>query len=713
MARHAAPTIPTATARAVTSTRSVAAKALAYGVAPLLVLSVTLAPAGSALPRTSAPEPPAGQTDVPAIAAALPRVGEQAVVVETHDVTERDAVAVAEGFQTAAVRWPSELDAAVPELRLRARSVDGSWGPWTHVDRATDGADFGASDVVSSRSVYVGESDTVEVATVDPALELPEGVQVTTVSSELTELPAVQRSGTVTATTSGAGGPTVISREQWGAAPATCAWGSAPALKGGVVHHTVNANDYATVDEAMQAIRNDQAYHQQGNDWCDIGYNFLVDKWGNIYEGADGSLESALIGAHTGGFNTGTVGVAMVGTYTSLAAPEDQLDAVARIIAYRLARYGVDPAGTATFTAASKTSGGRFEAGQSVVLPRVFGHRDTHQTECPGTLAYGQLARVRTLAAQHFQEFRASVQRIAGANRYATSAAISAATFEPGVEVAYVANGLAFPDALSGGPAAAASGAPVLLVAPTGVPTPVLTELQRLRPQRIVVLGGEGVVSEPVVAKFRGLTTGTVTRVYGANRFATSAAISAATFDPGVEVAYVANGLAFPDALSGAPAAGADGAPVLLVAQTSVSSAVVEELERLHPKRIVVLGGEGSVSEAVAGQLAGLASEGLSRASGEDRYGTSAAVSAATFDPGVPVVYVANGLNFPDGLSGAPAAGAGGGPVLLTASNRIPASVAAELERLDPARIVVLGGSGVVSDSVATSLAGFLSPSGS
>lgn len=723
MARHAARTIPTtrATARPGpgTSDQGGARRTLRYGVIPLLALCVVLTPtASSALPHVPPAESPGSSAPLPPAAPALPRVGTTAAVVEAHDVTSAGEVVVAEGFQTAAVTWPSEIDPGMPELKLRARALDGTWGPWTHVEKGTDGQDVETGDLVSTSTVYVGQSDTVQLATVDAAAVVPEGVQVTTVSSELAGSTAAESAGAVAAArTAGAVGPTIITREQWGAAPATCSWGSAPALKGGVVHHTVNANDYTSPAQAMQLIRNDQAFHQadppSGNGWCDIGYNFLVDKWGNIYEGAAGSLERALIGAHTGGFNTGTVGVAMVGTYTSVTPSAAQLDGVAKIIGYRLAQYGVDPAGKATFTAASKTAGGRFEAGQSVVLPKVFGHRDTHQTECPGTLAYAKLSHVQDLAAQYFREFGTQAERISGANRYATSAAISAATFAPGVPVAYVANGLAFPDALSGAPAAVASGAPVLLVGPTAVPTPVADELERLRPGRIVVLGGAGVVSDAAVAQLKSLTTGAVTRLSGTDRFATSAAISAATFARDVDVAYVANGLAFPDALSAAPVAGAEDAPVLLVSPGSVPAAVETELRRLRPARIVVLGGTGSVSAAVAKQLDGLTSGSVTRMSGGDRYATSAAVSTAAFDPGVPVVYVANGLDFPDSLSGAPAAGVGGGPVLLTARDAIPATVAAELDRLDPARIVVLGGSGVVSDSVRARLSGYLSAPGS
>ncbi|MBM7820865.1 putative cell wall-binding protein [Cellulosimicrobium cellulans] len=729
MARDEARKTPTSSStahRAAEPARAVVARLLALGLVPLLALSAAPAASAAALPRSAVAGPQEASAAAPDAPAALPRLGTTPATVESHDPTSSGVVVVADGFQTAAVTWPSDLDPAVPELRLRARAVDGAWGPWIHVERSADGADSGShSEIVTSSTVYVGQSEEVQVSTVEAGAVLPEGIRVTTVSSALTGSPTARRSGPVTearttdAATASVAGPAIVTREQWGAAPASCAWDSAPALKGGTVHHTVNANDYTTTAQLMQIIRNDQAFHQaeppKGNGWCDLGYNFLVDKWGNVYEGADSSIESALIGAHTGGFNTGTVGVAMVGTFTSVTPTDAQLDGVARIIAFRLAQYGVDPAGSTTFTAASKTAGGRFEAGQSVVLPRIFGHRDTHQTECPGTLAYGKLARIRELAAGHYQAFRAEmVERVSGANRYATSAAISAATFEPGARVAYVANGLAFPDALSGGAAAVVSGAPVLLVAPGAVPAPVAAELRRLRPQEIVVLGGSGVVSGTVVAQLSDLaTTGTVTRLAGTDRYATSAAISSATFAPAVPVVYVANGLAFPDALSAAPVAGAAGAPVLLVGPTSVPASVEAELRRLQPDRIVVLGGTGSVSEAVAGQLGALASKGVARTSGSDRFGTSAAVSAAAFSPGVPVVYVANGLDFPDSLSGAAAAGAAGGPVLLTSSSRVPAAVAAELDRLDPAQIVVLGGSGVVSDAVRASLAGYEAGQGS
>ena len=312
----------------------------------------------------------------------------------------------------------------------------------------------------------------------------------------------------------------------------------------------------------------------------------------------------------------------------------------------------------------------------------------------------------RTIAASaptgyiHFKDLGPPVSRLSGPDRFATSAAISAANFSPGVPVAYIANGTNFPDALSAAPVAARNSAPVLLGQPDGVPAVIQAELSRLRPGRIVVLGGESSVNAAAATQLAALTAGGVSRWSGEDRFETSAAISAANFTPGVPVVYVANGHNFPDALSAAPVAGKNGAPVLLVQADGIPAVIQAELTRLRPGRIVVLGGETSVGEPVAAQLATLATGGMSRLSGVDRFDTSAAISAATFSPGVPVVYLANGYAFPDALSGAPVAARNGAPVLLVQAGGIPAVIQAELTRLRPGRIVILGGESSVNSAI-------------
>ncbi len=305
------------------------------------------------------------------------------------------------------------------------------------------------------------------------------------------------------------------------------------------------------------------------------------------------------------------------------------------------------------------------------------------------------------LAARMTSATTGSVSRLAGTDRYATAAAISAATFDPGVPVAYIATGGNFPDALAGAPIAGQTGAPILLVAPDSIPAATATELTRLKPAKIVILGSTGVVSAGVASDLAAFTTGSVSRLAGTDRYATAAAISAATFDPGVPVAYIATGGNFPDALAGAPLAGQTGAPILLVAPDSIPAATATELTRLKPAKIVILGSTGVVSAGVASDLAAFTTGSVSRLAGTDRYATAAAISAATVDPGVPVAYIATGGNFPDALAGAPLAGQTGAPILLVAPDSIPAATATELTRLKPAKIVILGSTGVVSAGVA------------
>ncbi|NOY54544.1 MAG: cell wall-binding repeat-containing protein [Actinobacteria bacterium] len=300
------------------------------------------------------------------------------------------------------------------------------------------------------------------------------------------------------------------------------------------------------------------------------------------------------------------------------------------------------------------------------------------------------------------------VERIWGTSRFDTAAAISAAVFDPGVPVAYVATGLNFPDAIAG--AAATGGqSPILLVSTDTIPQSTADELVRLQPGRIVVLGGTAVISPSVEAALAAYTTGTVTRLSGADRYASAAAVSAATFAPGVPVAYIATGVNFPDALAGGPVGALRGGPILLVG-SSIPAATANELVRLAPGEIVVLGGTLAVSQDIETALNAYTSGSVRRLSGSNRYATAAAISSDYFAPGVPVVYVATGLNYPDAIAGGPAAARQGGPVLLVEQDAVPYATGQELLRLATSRIVVLGGTGAVSDAVRIELATYLAP---
>ncbi len=293
----------------------------------------------------------------------------------------------------------------------------------------------------------------------------------------------------------------------------------------------------------------------------------------------------------------------------------------------------------------------------------------------PAAVPQAVLAKLATLT-------YGSVSRVYGANRYATAAAISAKVFSPGVSTAYVATGDNFPDALAAGPAAGSEGAPILLVRNGSVPSETAQELNRLKPGRIVVVGGTAVVSNTVMSQLAAYTTGPVIRIAGPNRYATAAAVSASAFSPGVGTAIIATGANFPDALAGGPAGVEWGGPVLLVQQNAIPASTMTELKRLHPGRIVVLGGTSAVSASVAGQLGPLTTGSVVRYSGPDRYATAAAVSKALFPLGTGTAYVAIGTNFPDAVAAGPAAGMLHAPILLVGNLTVPPPTSTEVQRL-------------------------------
>ena len=179
---------------------------------------------------------------------------------------------------------------------------------------------------------------------------------------------------------------------------------------------------------------------------------------------------------------------------------------------------------------------------------------------------------------------------------------ISQQTFR-NAPVAYVATGETFADALTGGVPAAMQAGPVLLVKQNEIPAATASELGRLQPRRIVVLGGTSAVSAALEARLRDFTVGTVSRQAGANRFATAAAVAERTFPSDVGTVYVATGARSPDALAAVPVGAVQSAPLLLVRPDSIPAETAAELRRLSPDRIVVLGGEAAVSAQVQAQL--------------------------------------------------------------------------------------------------------------
>ena len=298
----------------------------------------------------------------------------------------------------------------------------------------------------------------------------------------------------------------------------------------------------------------------------------------------------------------------------------------------------------------------------------------------------------------------AEVVRWAGDDRVATAVRVSREAFDAGVDVAFVSRADDFADALVGGVVAGRLGGPVLLTYPDRAAAATLEELRRLAPDRLIVLGGPPAVSAEVADELAAAAGVPAERLEGDDRFTTAAAVSGDGFEPGVPVAFIANGLGFPDALSAAPTAAAAGGPILLVGPGTLPEATRAELARLAPRRIVVLGSEAAVGASVFAELRSAVDAEVVRWAGPNRYATSARI-AEEGELAAGTVFVVTGQTFPDGLAAGPAAIAAGAALLLVAPTDVPAVVDRQLRRLAPSRIVVVGGEAAVGAKVADRLA--------
>jgi hypothetical protein len=275
-------------------------------------------------------------------------------------------------------------------VEFRTRSASGRWSAWQAA--AAESEDVPDADSTESRAArgwrlgnpyWVGSSDAIRYRLHGRVSRL----RAYFVDSPSDGLPPRRLSI--------AGSPSIIPRPSWGAdekirkgAPSY-----ATSIGFAVVHHTAGSNKY-TASQSAAIVRGIEAYHVKGNGWNDIGYNFLVDRYGQVFEGRFGGVEKNVIGAHAEGFNTGSVGVAVIGTYSDAAPPAAAQTALANLLAWRLDIAHVDSLGTVTWA-----SGGnpRFPAGTPVFLRAISGHRDTGFTTCPGNALY---ARLRAIATQ-------------------------------------------------------------------------------------------------------------------------------------------------------------------------------------------------------------------------------------------------------------------------------------------------------------------------
>lgn len=294
------------------------------------------------------------------------------------------------------------------------------------------------------------------------------------------------------------------------------------------------------------------------------------------------------------------------------------------------------------------------------------------------------------------------VQGEPSGTRYGTAAALAEEAFPDGAEVALLTTAVAFADALAAAPFAAAQDAPILLTAPGEVPQETLDALGDLDVSEIVALGGEAAIGAEVVSTLEeeGYE---VRRRAGADRYETAAMLATSAFPDGADVALLATGSSFADALAAAPLATSRDAPILLTGATEVPEATSGALDELGVTEVVLLGGEAVIGPEVEAALSG--DRRVSRQAGPDRYATAAMVARSAFPDGADVALLATGSGFADALAAAPLAAAREAPILLTEDARVPEATTSTLQALGVEEVVLLGGEAAIGVAVRDALA--------
>jgi N-acetylmuramoyl-L-alanine amidase/FlgD Ig-like domain len=301
----------------------------------------------------------------------------------TRDVPLQTRESSVSRFNLVGLHWQGQ-----GTVRFRARSTTGRWSPWrAAAPEAEDGPDRGRERGRSGWRIgnpyWIGPSNRLQIQTRGRVRR----VRAHYIWSPVSKVPL--------RSISTAGSPLILSRLAWGANERIRRGRAryANALRFSVVHHTAGSNTYSRAQSAA-IVRGIQRYHVRSNGWDDIGYNFLVDKYGQVFEGRFGGIDRNVVGAHAAGFNTGSVGVALLGNYDAGAITPAARAALVRLLAWRLDVAHVDPLSLLNWT-----SGGnpRFPTGVPVMLRVVGGHRDTGFTSCPGSRLYAELNSIARL----------------------------------------------------------------------------------------------------------------------------------------------------------------------------------------------------------------------------------------------------------------------------------------------------------------------------
>ncbi|MBT9255953.1 cell wall-binding repeat-containing protein [Phycicoccus sp. MAQZ13P-2] len=640
-----------------------------------------------------------------------PTGGTAAAAPSTSSAQERSAVATPPAAQSRVVEiggrahvvgvtWPDGAVASTARVEIREERA-GAWGAWQSLEaESDDGPDAGTPEQRGQRggtAPWISTADAVQARVVGDAtggtqarLDVVDA-STTAADEAVTSTPAGSASAAGTM-------PTILTRKDWGADEsirhAKLGYGE---IKAAVVHHTVGSNTYSS-SEVPSIIRGIYVFHTNGRDWGDIGYNFLVDRFGRTWEGRYGGMDQPVIGAHAIGVNSQSFGTSVMGDFTSAAVPSAVVTAQSKLIAWKLGLAHVDPTTTTTLDGFGTN-------------PTVIGHRDVYATSCPGAQLYAKIPQMRTLARQYQGTMLYGPRISRTAWSYGGSGAdLSARAGGAMTWTITVSSPCAGTVASLRGTRSAAGGFSVRWDGRDSSGDLALPG------DYVVTMTGKAgsgstsssTVEWPVtIAATTGSPPGACPpRLEGSDRFAVAVAASKAK-DPSTRKVVLTNGQAnaMADALVAAPLAQKQGAVLLLTNTTKLPSATRAEIVRRKVTQVTVVGGEPSVSSAVVRELTSLGAT-VTRIGGATRFEVAANVArAVTGGAAAPDVLVASGRQaaLADGLALSGPATRLGRPILLVDAT-VPAATRTALTTLQVRRTVVAGGAVTVPDTVLRAL---------
>jgi hypothetical protein len=320
-------------------------------------------------------------------------------------------------FDLVGLRWRGRVDARDVRAQVRVR---GRWGRWFPLASADDHGPDGAVATHGTDPAWTGGADAIRLTWRGSPRHLRlHFVRVTHRPHPRPLARAAQEGGP----------PPILPRSAWDPFN-QCPPRTTPeygTVDMAFVHHTVTANDYGPGDSAAMILAICR-YHRNGNGWNDVGYNVLVDKYGQLFEGRAGGIDQPIVGAQAQGWNSVSTSVSNLGTYSSVPASQAAIDALADLLARKHTWHGVPVIGTVTLTSPGGSLN-RWPAGQNVTFQRISGHRDGGKTSCPGGALYAQLPGLRDLAASRVDQY-AAAQPAPGAGSV-TMTAVTRTLFYP------------------------------------------------------------------------------------------------------------------------------------------------------------------------------------------------------------------------------------------------------------------------------------------